>query len=118
MDKEIFLLTVKFPKTEAYGLIDQLRRSVHSIVANIAEGFGRRYYQAEYARFLTFARASCHESREHLDAAFSRNYCSLEEFKALDDKLDHAGRMLTRCSLRRSDHNPLGRCLLLSTLAI
>lgn len=95
VDNEIFLLSEKFPKAELYGLVDQLRRSVHSIVANIAEGFGRRLYQQEYSRFLTFARASCHESREHLQASFKRRYCSSEEFTYLDDKLDHIGRMLT-----------------------
>ena len=95
LDNEIFLLTEKFPKIEIYSLTDQIRRSIHSIVANIAEGYGRRFYPQEYARFLTFSQASSHESREHLKAALKRNYCSNQEFSLLDDKLDHIGKMLT-----------------------
>jgi len=95
LDNEIFLLTKRFPKIEIYSLTDQLRRSTHSIVANIAEGYGRRFYPQEYARFLTFAQASCHESQEHLKAGLKRNYCTMEEFSILDDKLDHVGKMLT-----------------------
>lgn len=95
LDNQIFSLSIKFPKSETYGLTDQIRRSTHSIIANIAEGYGRRFYPQEYARFLTFSQASSHESREHLKAALSRNYCSKTDFNNLDDKLDHVGKMLT-----------------------
>lgn len=94
-DERIFDLTLQFPKSEVYNLTDQIRRSVHSIIANIAEGYGRRSYPQEYIRFLVFAQASCDESREHLQTASSRKYCPPNEFKILDDKLDHIGRMLT-----------------------
>ena len=95
LDRLIFQLTRKFPKFEIYNLIDQFLRSTHSIVANIAEGYGRRSYPKEYIRFSIFAQASCHESREHLKAAFDRRYFLQEEFLHLDDKFDHLGKMLT-----------------------
>lgn len=95
LDEAIFELTNKFPKNELYSLSDQIRRSTHSITANIAEGFGRKFYKQEYMRFLTFSRASCHESREHLKTSFKRSYCSEDEFYLLDDKFDHLGKMLT-----------------------
>lgn len=95
LDNQIFSLSIKFPKSETYSLTDQLRRSAHSIVANIAEGYGRRFYPQEYARFLTFSQASSHESREHIKAALKRKYCTEQEFSLLDDKLDHIGKMLT-----------------------
>jgi hypothetical protein len=38
----IYTLTTAFPKAETYGLSLQIRRSVVSIPANIAEGFRRR----------------------------------------------------------------------------
>jgi four helix bundle protein len=95
LDSSLFNLTNKFPRIEDYGITSQLRRAMSSVVANIAEGFGRKHYQQEYVRFLTFARASCNESREHLRMAFKRGYCSIDEFNPLDDKLDHVGKMLT-----------------------
>jgi four helix bundle protein len=37
----IYKLTNGFPKTEIYGLSQQMRRSAISIPSNIAEGYGR-----------------------------------------------------------------------------
>jgi four helix bundle protein len=93
--EQLFALTRALPQSELYSLTDQINRATQSVLANIAEGYGRRYYQQEYARFLTFSRASCHELREHLKIASLRGYCSRETYLYLDDKLDHLGKMLT-----------------------
>ena len=45
----------------------QVRRSSKSIVVNFVEGYGRRYYKGDYLRFLTYAIASCDETKEHLE---------------------------------------------------
>ena len=37
----IYKLTEKFPRSEIYGLMSQIRRSAASIPANISEGFCR-----------------------------------------------------------------------------
>lgn len=95
IDSIIFEMIGCFPKAEQYSLTDQILRSAHSMVANIAEGFGRRSYPQEYARFLIFSQASCDETREHLIAGLQRKYCSQNDFDILDDKLDHLGKMLT-----------------------
>jgi four helix bundle protein len=51
-----------FPRTKAAAIVaDQLLRSVGSISANIAEGFGRRT-GAEYVHYLIVARGSTTES--------------------------------------------------------
>ena len=50
-----------FPRTKAATIVaDQLLRSVGSISANIAEGFGRRT-GAEYVHYLIVARGSTTE---------------------------------------------------------
>ena len=56
----IYQLTAKFPKSELYGLISQLRRATISVELNIAESYGR-YHYAEEVKFLLNARGSISE---------------------------------------------------------
>jgi four helix bundle protein len=51
MTVAVYGITRGFPREELYGLTSQLRRSVASIGANIAEGCGRRS-DGEMARYL------------------------------------------------------------------
>jgi four helix bundle protein len=56
------------PTEEKWGLAAQLRRSAQSIPANIAEGYGRYYYQ-ENIHFCYIARGSLEETLSHLSLA-------------------------------------------------
>jgi len=51
---EIYRLTDLFPKSEIYGLTNQMRRSAVSIPSNIAEGYNRKHRQ-EYIQFIRIA---------------------------------------------------------------
>ena len=62
------------PKTERFGLSDQIRRSSKSVGANIAEGYGRFYY-GDNVRFCYNARGSLDETLNHLRVATDLNYC-------------------------------------------
>ena len=53
------------PSEEKWNLNQQLRRSSLSISANIAEGYGRFYYQ-DNVRFCYIARGSLEETLSHL----------------------------------------------------
>jgi four helix bundle protein len=64
---EIHKVSLSLPKFEFYEEGSQVRRAAKSIPANIAEGFGRRRYKNEFIRFLTFALASCDETKEPLE---------------------------------------------------
>ena len=57
----------ELPKFELYEEGSQIRRSSKSVVANFVEGYGRRRYKAEYIKFLTYALASCDETKVHLE---------------------------------------------------
>ncbi len=63
---EIHKVSLSLPKFELYEEGSQVRRAAKSIPANIVEGFGRRRYKNDFIRFLTFALASCDETKEHL----------------------------------------------------
>jgi len=58
------------PKFELYEEGSQIRKSSKSVVANIVEGFGRKKYKNEYVKALTYALASCDETKEHLELLF------------------------------------------------
>ena len=61
----IFDLTSNLPRCEDYSLTSQIRRSVSSIAANLAEGFGRST-KLDKARFYVIARGSAFETINHL----------------------------------------------------
>src|SRR4051794_28087128 len=56
-----------------FGLRDQIRRASVSIMANIAEGHGRRS-NSEFSNFLNIARGSAHEVQSHLYVALGLGY--------------------------------------------
>lgn len=86
----VYKLTNKFPQTERFGLTDQLRRAVNSIIANIAEAHGR-YYFADKVRVLFQSRGECEETRSHLSVAKELKYLSEEDFDSLDQELAGLG---------------------------
>lgn len=53
----VYKITKTFPKEETYSLVNQMRRAVSSITANIAEGFGRQGYK-EKIQFYYLAQGS------------------------------------------------------------
>lgn len=89
----IYQLTREFPKQETYGLTDQLRRSVNSICANIAEGYGR-HHPKEKIKFYYNARGSIYECKSHILIAKDLKYLSPEITAQLLNSFDSVGRML------------------------
>jgi four helix bundle protein len=73
--------SAKFPKTETYGLMSQMRRAAVSVPANIAEGFKRRG-KPDKLRFLNIAQGSLEELRYFLILAQDLQYGDSGELKA------------------------------------
>ena len=71
------------PKFEMYEEGSQIRRSSKSIVSNIAEGFGRRRYKNEFIQFLTYAVASCDETKVHLELLYETRSIKKDLFEEL-----------------------------------
>ncbi len=62
---EIYKITSSLPKSEQFGIINQIQRSSTSVPANIAEGYGR-ISTKEKIRFLYIANGSLEETRYFL----------------------------------------------------
>jgi four helix bundle protein len=89
--KEILPL---MPSEEKWSLTHQIRRSAQSIPANIAEGYGRYYYQ-EGVRFCYIARGSLEETFSHLNLAFRLGYLSEDMHKTLLADVNELRRLLS-----------------------
>ena len=97
--KSIYQETIRGEFSKDYDLRGQIRRASISIMANIAEGFGRNS-DKEFANFLNIAHASAYEGQSHLYIARDLNYISTETFATLYGQLDEICRMLF--SLRKT----------------
>ena len=80
--KKVYEISKKFPKEETYVLTSQIRRATISITANIAEGFGRYFFQ-ESIQFCRMARGSVNEVLDHLYTALDEEYITNGEFRSL-----------------------------------
>ena len=90
---ESYKLTKKFPATEQYGLVNQIRRSAVSIPSNIAEGQGRQYL-GDYLRFLSIANGSLKELETLMLIATRLAYVSAINVESTLKTADQVGRML------------------------
>ncbi|BCU13038.1 MULTISPECIES: four helix bundle protein [Microcystis] len=80
---EIFELSKKFPGSEKYSLIDQIRRSSRSVCANLAEAWRRRRYKGSFLLRLNDAEAEAAESQVWLKFAVKCQYLDIETGRKL-----------------------------------
>jgi four helix bundle protein len=80
--KDIFHHTQHPPFSRNQRLVIQINDSSESVMANIAEGFGRGT-QEEFITFLGYAIGSLDETQSHLCAAYDRGYLDKETFGRL-----------------------------------
>jgi four helix bundle protein len=81
------------PAEEKWGLNGQIRRAAQSIPANIAEGYGRFYYQ-ETIRFCYIDRGSLDETLSHLVLAYDLGYLAEPVFRELAQRGEDLSRLL------------------------
>jgi len=90
---EIYKFVEFLPQEEKFNRIDQLKRSVSSVPANIAEGFGRYHYQ-ENIQFCRQARGSLEETKDNLIAARDLNQAPKNECERLIGSCDDVRKLL------------------------
>jgi four helix bundle protein len=78
--RKVYRLTKKPRFTKDYGLKRQIQDAAGSSMHNIAEGFDSET-NAEFIRFLRYAKRSCTEVQSELYLALDEEYISTDEFK-------------------------------------
>jgi four helix bundle protein len=105
----VYELTARGRFAADFGLRDQIRRAVVSIMSNIAEGF-ERDTPNEFYRFLSIAKASCAEVRSQLYIALDAGHIDQACFADAKARTEEVGRILggLRASVdRKRNNNPV-----------
>lgn len=89
----IYKLTEKFPGSEKYGIIDQIRRASSSVGANIAEGFGRFHYK-DKIKFYYNARGSLCEVQNFLFLSENLGYTNREGIEEIFAKYENLNKKI------------------------
>jgi four helix bundle protein len=91
---EVYALTRRLPRDEAYGLTSQLRRAAVSVVLNIAEGSGASSAR-EFERFLEIARRSLYEIDACLEVSVRLCLLSKDDCHAAAVHVDELAAMIS-----------------------
>ena len=91
---EIFEITKSYPTSEKYSLTDQINRSSRSVCANIAEGWGKRVYVADFKRHLIYAIGSLQETKTWIQFSFDCKYITTDTHTQLLNTADDIGAKL------------------------
>ena len=90
---KVHKLSLELPKFELYEQGSQIRRSSKSIKDQLAEGYGRRKYKADYIKFLIYAQASCDECLNQIET-IRVLYPELEKWDELVDPYNTLGKKI------------------------
>jgi len=93
---KIHKISMKLPKYEFYEEGSQLRKSSKGVTSCIVEGYGRRKYENDFIRFLTYAQASCDETEVHLDFIHASGYITDEVYQEIKTENDVLGRKINK----------------------
>ncbi len=91
----MYKITNTFPKSEIYGLTNQLRRASISVTSNIAEGFGRKTYK-EKLQFFYQSQGSLLEIKSQLLLAKDIGYQDTENYLLIEEQSSLAHKTTTR----------------------
>ncbi|MCE5198308.1 MAG: four helix bundle protein [Armatimonadota bacterium] len=93
LTKIIYGLSSQGDWARDFGLCDQIRRAVVSVMSNIAEGFDRKA-NTEFHRFLAIAKGSAAEVKAQLYVALDLGYIDKCTFASTYESADKVSRMI------------------------
>ena len=91
---QIFEISKRFPKDEAYSLTSQIRRSSRSVCMNLREAWAKRRYVSHFVSKLTDCDGDNGETDTSLDFARDCQYITADEFMQLSNLSTGIGKML------------------------
>lgn len=89
----IYSVTNKFPDSEKFGIVSQMRRAAISIPLNIAEGAGRST-EKDFRSFSHIAMGSAFELETLLDISKDLGFLDAQNFTALSTDLSSIQKQL------------------------
>lgn len=106
---DIHHMTFTLPKFEQFEEAQQIRKSSKNVRSTIVEGYGRRFYKADYIKFLIYALASNDETTDHLEMLYeTKSLSNKEAFEHLHKRLTILGRKINNFlqTLQESHQRP------------
>jgi four helix bundle protein len=94
LTREVYAISGRGRFFHDMGLRDQIRRAASSVMHNVAEGFDAGS-DAEFVRFLGYARRSATEVQSQLYIALDQGYIAQEEFNRLYDLAEQCKKLIT-----------------------
>jgi four helix bundle protein len=91
--RQAYTLSKALPRSEAYGLLAQIRKAAVSVPSNIAEGHGR-LTDSQFRHFLGNARGSLYEMQTQLELACDLGYIEKEPVRELMAQGAEVGRLI------------------------
>ncbi|MBI2591294.1 MAG: four helix bundle protein [Candidatus Brennerbacteria bacterium] len=89
----VYKTTEIFPRSELYGIVNQMRRSSISISSNIAEGF-KRIHKKEKLQFYNVAYGSAAELESQIEVADKLGFFSKENYQNLLSLIIEVSKMI------------------------
>ena len=93
LSKNIYQLTKKFPTSEKFGLVSQLRRASNFISSNLAEGTSR-ITNKDKAHFTTISFSSTMEVLNHIILSKELQLISEKEYLEIREQIYKISNML------------------------
>ena len=101
---QVYKVCQAFPKSELYGLADQMKRAAVSVSSNIAEGQGRHHVK-EFLHFLSVANGSLAELDTQRIIAESLGFFESDKSQRLDESITKIRKMLYALAAKLKTEN-------------
>ncbi len=101
---QVYKACETFPKSELYGLSDQMKRAAVSVSSNIAEGQGRQHPR-ELLHSLSVANGSLAELDTQRIIAENLHFISFQDSTQMDERLTEIRKMLYALTAKVKTNN-------------